>query len=177
MAANSRVKKNDFIKYVAQAILSSHPMWRIVWEHKRWYTCVIGRELPRVCVFLSVEARPDRYWFGQGVGWAPSLEHLIGEVTALRNPDFKPTDGQLKRLLTLEAPRDFAHEYLNRNVGGLARPFAKYDLETVPAEALRTQMLADINEFAMPYLCLMLNARHNLNVTPQALATDAIPEQ
>ena len=163
------VKKNEFIRFVADAFLVTCPKWQVVWEDKRTYSCVVGREAPGVFVFVGFGARPDRYWFGTDVGWAPTRSAFVEEKTARKNPDHKPTDGRLVQIRTLSAPRDFEYPYLRRSVGGLARPFTKYDLETVPAEQLRALMLSDLEEYALPYLCLMLTKRHGLEATRQSL--------
>lgn len=163
------MKKNEFIRYVTDGVIQRYPAWAVLWEQKRSYTSILGRQLPQTLVYLRFDCRPDRYWFGHGVGWAPNLGGLVAEETAARNPEFKHREGRLARIRTLGSPKDFTYEAHEVSTGSLARPYSKYSLEDSSPEQLRAAMLQEIEDLAMPYLCLMLANRHGLTLTPDEL--------
>ena len=163
------MKKNEFLHYVASRVLGQQPAWSLVWEHKRWYTLIIGRQLPNVFVYIDLQARSDRDLFGQGVGWAPNLDLVIAERLKPKTPELKSTYPRLSAIREHATTSDFEFESLRRNVGSLARPFTKYELADSTPEALCEVMQRDIEDFALPYLTLMLAARHRIQVTTDAL--------
>lgn len=52
----------------------------------------------------------------------------------------------------------------------LYRPFQDYDLETMPPATVKETMLLEKKEQAIPYLCMMLRARHRLDISCEQLA-------
>jgi hypothetical protein len=169
------MKKNEFLESVVEPFLVTHPAWKRVYEIRRRHLFVVGRQLPGVLVYLDFEARSDNDVFGQGVGWTADLQSLIDDFNPTSTPPFKQRDGQLKRLRTLERPRNFEHGALTIPTSSLCRPTGAYFLSSWGNyEAIREQMLREIDEYALPYLCMMLKFRHAREVTPEQLARDQV---
>jgi hypothetical protein len=166
------VTKNDFLSGVVSAFLDSHPGWTLVRSDKKRHAFYVARNVGPTFLHLGFTARTDRELFGQSVGWAPSREAFIAALERKENPPVRLRDGQLARIRTLEQPRDFEHEQLSFPTASLARPISGFRLSDQPHQGIREQMLAEIEEYALPYLCLMLNARHGLQVTPLQLSRE-----
>lgn len=163
--------KNEFIDLMVGEFLAAHTAWRKFYENRREYMQAVGREIgPRCLVFIDFSARPDRYWFGHGVGWCPSAAHFQEWRQRRVNPPVYKRSGSLQRLKTLPAPRDFENDEMRLDTFQLYRPFATYDLEKTPAEQLRSEIAGEIDEFALPYLRMMLQARHGLELTQAELS-------
>jgi hypothetical protein len=166
--------KNEFLLGVVQAFLRAHPRWDLVRSDKRRHAFYIGRSLGSVFVYLGFTARTDRDVFGQSVGWAPSREAFDAAFDRKENPPVRLRDGQLARIRTLERPRDFEHEELSFPTASLVRPISGFRLSDQKQEDISAQMLAEIDEYALPYLCLMIKARHGHEVTPYQLGNEEV---
>jgi hypothetical protein len=162
----SPLKKNEFLAQVAGAFLAANPAWSCVQHNKREYACSVGRSVERACfVVLSFSCRPDRYWFGHSVGWSPSLDTWLERSARRETAPLYPRDGSLARLRTLDTPRDFQAAEMSRPTFTLYRPHQSYSLEDTSVEEVRATMLAEVAEQAFPYLCMMLSARHGLELS------------
>jgi hypothetical protein len=170
------MSKNAFLDLVAGRFLAAHPAWRQVHVHRRHYQLSVGRAIGDACfVWLAFACRPDRHRFGHSVGWHRSEAAYLDRLGLRENQPVFPTDGSLRRLHTLESPRDFQCEEMYRATASLHTPLQVYDLEASGPEALCALMLGEIRDYALPYLAMMLAARHGLPCTPEQLASDAIP--
>lgn len=158
--------KNEFINLVADGFLVGHRGWGKVYEHRRHYKLAIGREIPLGCfVFIDLACRPDYYRFGHGVGWCPSLAYFLEWQERRVNPPIYPRNGRLKNLERLEKPLDFENDEMRVSTFSLHSPFADYDLEKSDEIRLRRLMLSEMEDYALPYLRMMLRARHGLEVS------------
>jgi hypothetical protein len=160
------VTKNEFINLVADGFLAEHSGWTKVYEHRRQYKLAIGRSFPSACfVFIDLACRPDYYRFSHGVGWCPSLAYFQEWQERRVNPPIYPRSGRLKNLASIEKPRDFENQEMRVCSFSLDRPFAEYDLERSDEVQLRRLMLSEMDEIALPYLRMMLHARHGLDLS------------
>ncbi len=164
--------KNGLLYGVCGIFLERAPAWRLVHSDKRAHLFYVGRDLSRVFVHLGFSARSDRDLFGQSVGWAPSLEVFKASLTRRESPPVRLRDGRLERIRALEKPRDFEYEELSFPTSSLARPLSGYRLEEATPEEIQAQMLADIDHYGLPYLCLMLERRFGQVLTPARLMRD-----
>lgn len=154
--------------------MAKHSAWERIFENKREYRLTVGRSVGDRClVHIDISSRPDRYWFGHGVGWSPSLAAYLDYATRRANPPIYPRSGSLRKLLTLEKPRDFDNPQMSLSISSLFTPFVIYDLETQGADVVQESMLREIDVYALPYLCLMLKFRHGVTTTPEALGSSA----
>lgn len=162
----------DVVKSVATAVSAGLPAWGTVLSEGREGLIVLGREVESACfVYLDFSVRPDRRVFGHGVGWAPSRETFLEEHEARRNPAILERDGSLRRLRRLVQPRDFGHPALRVSTGSLLRAYGPGD----PAESdeeFRARVLHEIEEAALPYLTMMLRARHGIETDVDRLRAD-----
>jgi hypothetical protein len=173
----SSLTKNAFISRIADAFIATHPAWRRVFEHRRNYQLCVGRDVGNRCfVYIGLSCRPDRYSFGHSVGWSPSLAAYLHRLNLRENPPIYPRSGSLRKLLSMNGARDFQNTEMSIPTFVLYRPYASYDLETDSPEAVQALMLSEIEDYALPYLCLMLRERHGLHVTPAQLGSDAAIE-
>lgn len=169
------MKKNDFLDSVVEQFLGSHGQWAVVHNDKKSHYQVVGRTLAsKGFVYLDFSARTDRMIFGQGVGWSESLDKLREELKRTTNTPVKARDGSLRKLLTLEKPRDFAHAEMRISTSALCRPFGGFDASEQSLEQIKEGMLREIEEYALPYLCLMLKHRHGTVVTPEELGNSEL---
>ena len=110
----SPLKKNEFLEFVVGEFLADHPPWRQVRQNKRDYDISVGRTISNACfVWLSFSCRPDRYWFGHSVGWNRSEDAYLYRRGLRENPPHYLRDGSLRRLRTIERPRDFENEEMS----------------------------------------------------------------
>lgn len=166
------MKKNEFIGAVVNQFLAGHPKWMLVHSDKRSHHQVVGRVLgSAIFVYLDFSARTDRLVFGQGVGWSKSLDAYKAYLARTENEEHKFRDGSLRRLLTLEKPRDFQYEALDVSTSALCRPIGGFNAENLTLDQIKQDMLREIEEYALPYLCLMLKHRHGAVVTPEQLGS------
>jgi len=169
--ATSPLRKNEFLELVANAFLNGHPGWRRSHQKKRDYILTVGREVDCACfVWICFSCRPDRYWFGLSVGWSPSEEAHIHRLELRENPPTYPNDGSLRRIRALAHVRQFELPEMSRTVFGLHVPYQNYSLEESSRDSVVALMLEEIREYAFPYLRLMLNSRHALELTNEELA-------
>lgn len=166
--------KNDFLRSVIARVLDAHQAWSLVYENGRRHRFVLARQLPDVLVYLDFEARPDNEVFGQGVGWTRDRQSLACVLEPSSNPVFKARDGRLARLRQLDHPRDFEHEELAIPTAALVRPISGFRLSQATHDSIREQMLKEIEDYALPYLCLMLKFRHGMEVTPEQLGSGEV---
>jgi hypothetical protein len=165
------VTKNEFIHLVADGFLAGHNGWSKVYEHRRHYKLAIGRSIPSACfVFIDLGCRPDYYRFGHGVGWCPSLTYFQEWKERRANPPDYPRNGRLKNLARIEKPLDFENEEMRVSTFSLDRPFADYDLEKSDETKLRALMLSEMEDIALPYLRMMLRARHGLDLSQDEIS-------
>jgi hypothetical protein len=157
------------------AFLEGAPAWRLVHSDKRAHAFYVGRDIAQVFVHFGFSARTDREVFGQSVGWAPNLEAFKASLARRETPPLRLRDGRLKRIRILEKPRDFEYEELSFPTSSLVRPVSGYRAEESNPDEIKAQMLADINDYGLPYLCLMLERRFWLVFTPAQLMCDAAP--
>ena len=122
-------------------------------------------------MWLQRSCRPDRYSFGLSVGWSPTEEQYVHRLGLKENPPIYPNDGSLRRIRTLERVRQFELDEMSRPVSTLYLPFQEYRLESTPADQLRELMLREIEEYAFPYLSLMLDSRHARKISEQELGS------
>ena len=168
--AGSPLKKNEFIDLLTGSFLQKYPGWFLAHQNRRDYFCMVGRNAADACfVWIAFSCRPDRYWFGQSVGWAPSREDYVARLGARENPPVYPNDGSLRRIRGLDRVRQFQLPEMARSISSLYIPWQNYSLETTPPDDLRELMLREIEEYALPYLCLMLKQRHGIETTPAGL--------
>jgi hypothetical protein len=173
--STSPLKKNEFIDLVSNAFLNAHPRWVCASQKRREYLTTVGRTIEKACfIWISFSCRPDRYKFGHSVGWSPSREAHLHRLELKENPPIWPNDGSLRRIRTLEKVRQFELPEMSRSISGLYLPYQDYNLETTSAENLKHLMLNEIEEYALPFLCLMLRSRHALEVTPEQLGTSDV---
>jgi hypothetical protein len=166
------MKRNEFLDSVAEAFLVGRVQWRRVHSEKRSHYQVVGRDTPYgVFLYTDFSARTDRPLFGQGVGWSKSFDSFKAYLSRTENEEHKPRDGSLRRLLTLENPRDFQYEELRISVSSLCRPIGGFDAINLSLDQIKQDMLREIEEYALPYLCLMLKHRHGVVVTPEQLGS------
>lgn len=166
------MKKNEFIDLVVDAFLAGHPQWRRVYSDRRSHYEAVGRDTPfGVFIFLDFSARTDRLIFGQGVGWSKSLDSFKAYLARTENEEHKPRDGSLRRLLKLDNPRDFTYEHLHISTSELCRVIGGFDAKELSLEQIKADMLREVEEYALPYLCLMLKHRHGVVVTPEQLGS------
>jgi hypothetical protein len=168
----STLTKNSFIQRLSEAFLEQHSAWRTIYRDKKSYFFVAGRQAGNNClVFVDFSCRPDRYWFGHGVGWCPSLEYFLAWQARSENAPLYLRDGSLIRLQKLDKPRDFQQDEMRVTTGSLYKPFPEYRLEGSSPYDLQQLIETEINQYALPYLCMMLKARHSILTTPRDLAT------
>ena len=74
----------------------------------------------------------------------------------------------------MEDPRDFHYEEFRVPTSQLCRPFGGFDLTQESPDEVLVTMATEINEYALPYLCLMLFKRHGISVTPDQLSSEEI---
>jgi hypothetical protein len=84
-------------------------------------------------------------------------------------------DGRLERIHALEKTRDFEYEELSLPTSSLVRPVSGCRAEDASPSEIRVKMLADVDDDAFPYPCLMLGRRIGLVLTPAQLMGDAAP--
>jgi len=166
--------KNELLTDVSAAFLERAPAWRLVHSDKRMHTFYVGRDIAQVFVHLGFSARTDREVFGQSMGWAPSLEAFKASLSRRETPPVRLRDGRLERIRALEKPRDFDYEELSFPTSSLARPVSGYRAEESSPDEIHAQMLADIDQYGLPYLCLMLERRFGLMLTPAQLLRDPV---
>jgi len=166
------MKKNEFLESVVEDFLAGHVRWGRVHSDRRSHYQVVGRALgSRVFVLLDFSARPDRDVFGQAVGWSENLKSFERYLARTTNEPLKERDGRLKKLMTLESPRDFQHTEMHVSTSSLCRPFGGFDARDMSLDKIKQDMLREIEEYALPYLCLMLKHRHGVVVTPEQLGS------
>lgn len=169
------MKKNEFLDSVVKSFLASHERWGLVHNDRRSHYQVVGRSLgPKTFVLLDFSARTDREVFGQAVGWSDSLESFERYLARTTNEPLKERDGRLKKLITLENPRDFQHGDMHVSTSSLCRPFGGFDARELSLDQIKQDMLREIEEYALPYLCLMLKHRHGVVVMPEQLGSDEL---
>lgn len=169
------MKKTEFLDHAITRFLAAHPAWTELVKDKRWLYFAAGREIPGVAlVYVDFSVRPDRFLAGHGVGWTKSLTRFHEARAEKVNPPIKHRDGSLRRLLRLEDPRDFHHEELYVSTAELCKPFGGFDLTMESPDEVLATMAIEINEYALPYLCLMLLKRHGISVTPDQLSSEEI---
>ena len=169
--AKPPITKNEFLEQVATAFLSGNPGWRRSHQKKPEYVLTVGRDVKDACfVWLRFSCRPDRYWFGQSVGWCPTEEAHIHRLELRENPPDYPNDGSLRRIRTLEHVRQFDLPEMSRSVSGLYTPYQEYNLETTPPDPVKDLMLDEVRDYAFPYLRLMLQSKHGLELSDEQLA-------
>lgn len=169
------MKKVEFLEEAMSRFLSTHLSWEDVVRDKRGLCFTVGRDIPKVAfVYIDFSVRSDRFLAGHGVGWSKSLACFHEARSKKVNAPFQPRDGSLRRLLTLDDPRDFHYEELYISTAELCKPFGGFDLTTEPPDEVLATMAAEINEFALPYLCLMLLKRHGISVTPEQLSSGTV---
>lgn len=163
------MSKNEFLDSVSSEFLARHPRWAVVHENRRAPSRVVGLEVDgMVLLLVDFSCRPDNMRVHHGVGWSRNKATFLAD---LKSTDMYPKarDGSLRRLQKLSKPRDFEHEAMNVSVGLLHKPFDGFDLATESPEYIQATMLQEIEDYAFPYLCMMLKARHDLELTPAQL--------
>jgi hypothetical protein len=165
------VTKNEFLNLVADEFLAAHGAWRRLYENRRAYSLAVGRQVGSTClVFLDLDCRPNNYRFGHGVGWCPSHEYFQAWRQRRVNPPSYSRSGSLRRIRSLKDPLDFHNEEMRLETFQLHKPFADYDLESASPEEVKREMLGEMEDYALPYLLLMLRARHGLELTQAELS-------
>jgi hypothetical protein len=166
------MKKNEFICIVINMFIAGHTKWSRVNSEKRSHHQVVGRVLGQaVFVYLDFSARTDRLVYGQGVGWSKSLDSYKAYLARTENEEQKFRDGSLRRLLALESPRDFQYDAMDISTSALCRPIGGFNASELSLDQIKADMLREIEEYALPYLCLMLKHRHGVVVTPEQLGS------
>ena len=161
-----KLKKNEFLALLSESFLAASPAWTTVYEHKRHYEVAVGRSFGGCClVFVSFGCRPDRYWFGQSVGWCPSIEHYLEWKARRENPRDYPQSGRLRYIQTLDKPKDFENVEMRTTVQELYTHYVSHSLEADPPEKVLGEMLSALEAYALPYLGLMLAARHGMKLS------------
>lgn len=162
----------QFLAKVVSDLLAKHPAWTRVHEDARHQHVAIGRSMgDRVFVYLDFSAMGKRDVVTQGVGWAPSEAVFRASLSRKETEPLRARDGSLARLGKLERPRDFEHEEMRVDTSSLCRPFGGFDLTEQTVEHAERQMLDEIDSYALPYLCMMLKARHGIELTPAQIWT------
>lgn len=170
------MSKVEFLTDVFERFLERHPKWSGLVRDKRGLYFAAGRELPGLALlYVDFSVRPDNFVAGHGVGWAPSTSHFHQALNAKVNPPIQPRDGSLRRIATLEDPRDFRYEALRVSAAALCKPFGGFDLSVEPMADVMETILREIEEVSLPYLCLMLEKRHRIAVTPAVLGDQEVP--
>lgn len=169
------MKKTEFLDHAITRFLAAHPAWTGLVKDKRWLYFAAGREIPGVAlVYIDFSVRPDRFVAGHGVGWTKSLARFHEARAEKVNPPIQHRDGSLRRLLRLEDPRDFHYDELRVSTSQLCKPFGGFDLAKESPDEVLDAIAMEINEFALPYLGLMLLKRHGISVTPDQLSSGEI---
>lgn len=169
------MKKNEFLDGVVAEFLDSHVQWKRVHNDRKGHYQVVGRVLgPEVFVFLDFSARSDRPVFGQAVGWSKTLDTFQSYLNRTTNAPDRERDGRLKKLLTLDNPRDFQYVDMHISTSSLCRPFGGFNAQELSLEQIKAGMLQEVEEYALPYLCLMLKHRHGVVVTPEELGSSEL---
>jgi hypothetical protein len=164
------VKKIDFLDMVVSKFLELHPRWALIRRKNQGLSRYLGLEVPgKVLLLIDFSCRPDNMRVHHGVGWSPNMTVFVEGHKAVSSYP-KPRDGSLQRLRRLERPRDFEYDEMNVSIGLLNKPTDGFDISMEAAESIQAIMLQEINELAFPYLCMMLKARHGIDVTPSELA-------
>lgn len=168
------MKKNDFLDAVASAFLERHPHWELIREDRRAYKRYLGLQVPKACLlYIDFSFRPDNMNAYHGVGWSTDKAKFLNDIAhSMRLP--KPRDGSLHRLRKLDKPRDFTYDDMDVSISLLHKPFDGFDLATEAAEVVQEKMLKEIEDFAFPYLCMMLKHRHQLEIAPTQLGSGVI---
>lgn len=165
------MKKTEFLGQAITRFLREHPAWMELIKDKRGLYFAAGREIAGVVlVYIDFSVRPDRFVAGHGVGWTNSLTRFHEARVEKINSPIRPRDGSLRRLLRLEYPRDFHYDELYVSTAELCKPFGGFDLTKESPEDVLATIATEINEVALPYLCLMLLKRHGISVTPEQLS-------
>jgi len=169
------VKKTEFLEQAMTRFLPAHPAWAELVKDRRGLYFAAGREIPGVAlVYIDFSVRPDRFVAGHGVGWTKTETRFHEALNETVNRPFQPREGRLVRIQNLEDPRDFQYEELRVPTSQLCRPFGSFDLTKESPDEVLATIGMEINEFALPYLCLMLLKRHGISVTPDQLSSEAV---
>ena len=164
------MKKSDFLIEVFSRFLELHPRWTDLIRDKRGLYFAAGRELPgATLIYVDFSVRPDNLIAGHGVGWTRSIERFHDARSSRTNPPIQPRDGSLRRIATLDDPRDFHYEELRVATAALCKPFGGFDLGKEDSGTVIKTILLEIETYAFPYLCLMLAKRHKIVATPFSL--------
>jgi hypothetical protein len=163
------MEKKKFLELAALRIGAEFPLLCPVSGLSGAGRRVLGRQLN--CgpfVWFAVSARPDNHRVHHAVGWSPSkssfVEHCNSRVTK-----HYPRDGILARLQRLDRPRDFDVEHMSVSVGLLVRSIDGFDLIEQLQESVLEEMIAQFRNYAVPYLQMMLNVRHQLQLEPNEI--------
>ena len=97
------------------------------------------------------------------------MEAHVERLALRENPPIYPNDGSLRRIRTLEKVRQFELPEMSRSISDLYVPYQNYSLETTAPAEVQSLMLQEIEEYALPYLCLMLQRRHGVGLSPEQL--------
>ena len=165
--------KNEFINLVASEFLASHSAWRKIYENRREYSIALGRDVGQKClVFVDLACRPDRYWFGHGVGWCESQAYYLEWQARRVNPPIYKRSGRLRHLESMETPLDIENAEMRICTFSLHKPYANYDLEKVPADDLKAEILTEMDQFALPYLRLFLRKKHGVELSQDQISNE-----
>ena len=166
--------KTEFLDEAIKRFLGAHPGWAELTKEKRNLYYSAGREIDGRClVFVDFSVRPDRFTVGHGVGWTKSRARFKDWRQERVNPPIQPRDGSLRRLLTLDDPRDFKYEELSISTSALCKPFGGFNVPELSVEQVFSSMATEARDYALPYLCLMLRKRFGLEMSPEQLAKEA----
>ena len=166
-------------KYLADCagqFLIKHPAWNMLHMGSAdgIKSIAVGRYIPNLaCIFLTYWQYKTRV--SQAVGWTASADALQRMLTRRENAPIVRVDGWLKRLAQIESPRDFAYAELSISTHSLFKSSSGFDLAHQSAAQVAEDMLSEAEQYALPYLCLMLKHRHDLEVTPEQLGSGEIP--
>lgn len=165
------MKKNEMLQVLYKSFICKYPNWLLLSHNKREYCIYLGLKiLDKTILIISFRGGPKDYRFGHGVGWTPNLDEFFNEMNAKVNSVYKRIEGTLERIRSVENPRDFNFCSLRVPITNLEKSFNMgFDLKEIPSEEIVSKMMSDIEIYAIPYLCLMLKSRHNLDYSPNDL--------
>jgi hypothetical protein len=169
------VKKTEFLEQAIARFLPAHPAWVELVKDKRGLYFAAGRELAGAAlVYIDFSVRPDRFVAGHGVGWTTSTARFHASLKETVNRPFQPREGRLERVRSLENPRDFLYEEFRIPTAQLCKPFGGFDLTKESSDEVLATIATEIEEYALPYLCLMLLKRHSISVAPEQLSSGPV---
>ncbi|GAB3732603.1 hypothetical protein GCM10028794_09830 [Silanimonas algicola] len=96
------------------------------------------------------------------MGWCPSIDHYREWKARRENPRDDPQSGRLRYIQTLDNPKDFDNVEMRIAVQKLYANDVSHRLGADPPETVLAEMLSAVDAYALPYLQLMLAARHGV---------------